>query len=125
MQLNRLPEPGAHILAELSRVDEKLGMIGADYRVGKENGVKGDIRATQVEQPRDFIQHRHHNRTRFLLFQLLTHILKLVRVAPASILDVERKHGVLQAGWSCRTPDQINKILAIRDIYRGKCLGIG
>jgi hypothetical protein len=55
----------------------------------------------------------------------LTHIPELVRVAFASILDIERKYGVLRAVGSCRTPDQINKILAIRDIYRGEGLGIG
>lgn len=55
VKLNLLPELSAYTLADLSRVDEKLSTIGADYRVGKENGIKVDIRATQVEQPRDFI----------------------------------------------------------------------
>jgi hypothetical protein len=55
----------------------------------------------------------------------LTYIPELVCVAFAGILDVERKNGVLRAVGSCRTPNQINKILAIRDIYRGEGLGIG
>ena len=32
VQLNLLPELGAYILDELSWIDEKFGMIGADYR---------------------------------------------------------------------------------------------
>jgi hypothetical protein len=46
-------------------------------------------------------------------------------VALASILNVERKDRVLRALGLRSTPDQINKILAIRNIYRGERLGIG
>jgi hypothetical protein len=50
---------------------------------------------------------------------------ELVRVAFASIVDVESKDRVLRALGSRRTPDQINIIFAIRDLYRSEGLGIG
>ena len=43
----------------------------------------------------------------------------------SSIANVESKDGVLRALGSRRTPDQIDKIFAIRDVYRGERLGIG
>lgn len=120
-----MPELDAHVMADLFLVDEKSSAVCADHRISEENGVKVDIRPTQIEQPCGFVQHRNHKRTGILLLQFLTYVLELVRVGFSGILDVERKDGVARALRSSRAPDGIDKVLVVRYIYPGEGLGIG
>ena len=90
-----------HVLANLIRVDEQDRVVCGDDCVGKEDGIELDIRAAQVEQPRDLVEHRHHQRTRLLLLELLAHARELRRVVCTSVFGIEGKDRFLRAGRSC------------------------
>jgi hypothetical protein len=123
--LDLLPKLRLHLRADLFRVYKQHRVVCGDYRVGKEDGIELDVGAAQVEQPRDLVEHRHHQRTRLLLFELLAYARELCRVVCAGIFDVEGEDRFLRARRSRGAPDQIDEVLTVCDVDSDECLGFG
>lgn len=72
MDLDFAAEVRAHFVVYLARVDEKNSAILRDHSVGEKNRVEADVRAAQVEQPRDLVQHADNHGFVVLLIQLFS-----------------------------------------------------
>lgn len=82
--------------------------------------VEVNVRAAQVEQPRDLVQHRHHEPLRLLLTQLLAQTCNLLHMPFPGVLGVQIRDRGVRSARTVLAPDDVDDVVLQRHDFRAK-----